>query len=77
MLETLLPSELLALIGKYGILILILLYGIFCIIILLQIRGIAKLITFNANPLSGIILAAFTIHLLLVSMLFLLGIAIL
>lgn len=77
MLDSFFASDILSLIFKGGVLILIALYAIFCLIILLQVRGLNKLITFSATPLSGMIMLAFVVHLLLVISLFLISLAIL
>lgn len=70
-------ESLFPLFGKISMLILIALYALFSGIIFLQIRGLNKLISFKQNALTGTIMTAFLIHLVLVISLFFLALAIL
>ena len=76
-LDFLFAGEAIALVGKIGILTLIVLYAIFSLIVFLQVRGLNKLITFGNSPIARIITTAFLVHLLLVISLFFLALAIL
>ncbi len=75
--DTILSPALLSIFAKAGVLLLLALYGIFCLIVLIQVRGLTKLVSFTQTPLSGTIVTAFLLHLVLVISLFFLALAIL